>query len=276
MVVTQRNFSYIYETGKLACDLGVQEFCATKATKPSSCPDFSEFALTETQVNSMFSQLLRLKREFGVYVSSLEPYPACLFCNDEARANFGERKCSAGKTSCTVGADGEVRPCSHAPMSYGNITERNLMDIWHAMREWRDETLIPSVCKEICMEYPKSCGAGCRIEALNAGNGLGGSDPYCKTAKPKTQKATAKPGKLPCGLAIKLLPSVKFRREEFGYIAYRNSSSWQAIDTKLYAILVATLEGGRVTAKQIAQAYSTTEADAIETMSVLLAKHIVE
>ncbi|MFH1899418.1 MAG: radical SAM protein [Patescibacteria group bacterium] len=276
MVISQKNFHTIYETGKLAYELGAQAFCATKVSKPFNCKDFSGYSLLTQQIQQMFRELVRLKRDFGIQVASLEPYPACLFPDDETRAEFGDRHCSAARTSCTLGFDGAIRPCSHAPISYGNAIEIGLLGAWQNMGMWRDGSLIPAACAVECREYPKFCSAGCRIESLNAGTNLSGSDPYCLGSKPVAQRFVAKPELFPASAVIRLLSSVRFRKEDFGYIAYRSSANWQAIDSTLHAILKSTLNEKGVTAKQIAQAYNATESDALETMSILITRHIVE
>ncbi len=91
MVVMSQNFHTIYSTGELAYSLGASTFCATKVSKPSNCEDFSAYALSVPQVQSMFKTLIELKRTFGINVASLEHYPACIFPDAETRALFGTR-----------------------------------------------------------------------------------------------------------------------------------------------------------------------------------------
>jgi radical SAM protein with 4Fe4S-binding SPASM domain len=276
MVVSQKNFHTIYETGKLAYKLGAKAFCATKVSKPSNCPDFTGYLLTGFQLGQMLIELLRLKGDFGIQVDSLEPYPVCSFPNDEARKEFGSRRCSAARTSCTVGFDGQVRPCSHAPITYGNIASTELTGAWESMRAWRDDRLIPETCRSTCGEYPRYCNAGCRVEALNAGLQLSGQDPYCKGKPPITERILTKPLSLPSNASIRLLPTVRFRKEAFGYVAYRSSANWQAMDGTLHDILKKTLKGKGIAAHQLAKAYNANESDALETMSVLVSKYIAE
>ncbi|KKS31537.1 MAG: Radical SAM domain protein [candidate division WWE3 bacterium GW2011_GWF1_42_14] len=273
MVVSQKNFDTIYDTGKLAYSLGAKAFCATKVSKPSNCEDFTGFPLSREQLGSMFHELIRIRKAFGIEVASLEHYPACVFPNTETRTMFGNRNCSAAKTSCTIGFDGNIRPCSHAPMSYGNVAEQGLSVAWIGMDAWRDDSLVPSVCKLTCGEYPGKCGGGCRIESLNVHQGVGGSDPYSLEAAPAAKRAVAKLKLLDPAVIVQLQPKVRFRKENFGFIAYRSSTNWVAMDSTLYGIVVPSKP---VSVTDVATAYQSSEDDALETLSILSAKGIVQ
>ncbi|HOS88835.1 MAG TPA: radical SAM protein [bacterium] len=273
MVVSQKNFGTIYDTGKLAYLLGATVFCATKVSKPSNCDDFIGFPLNREQLRSMFHELIRIREDFGVEVASLEHYPACVFPNSETRTMFGNRNCSAAKTSCTIGFDGNIRPCSHAPMSYGNVAEDGLSTAWVEMDSWRDDSLVPAICKLSCGEYPDKCGGGCRIESLNAQKGVSGDDPYSIGAKPTTKRSVARVKLLDPTVAVQLQPKVRFRKEDFGFVAYRSSTNWVAMDTILYDILVPPKP---VSVIDVATIYQSSEDDALETLSILVAKGIVQ
>ncbi len=276
MVVSQKNFHTIYETGELACALGAKAFCATKASKPSNCPDFSEHLLPVPLLGQMFLELLRIKETLGIEVDSLEHYPACSFPDDKTRTAFGNRNCSAAKASCTIGFEGSVRPCSHAPIPYGNVVQVGLFKAWQSMDEWRTGELVPTLCKQCCGEFPARCGGGCRVESLNANGAINGVDPYSLSHKPNSKQVFPKVTALPPDTRVVLDPKVLFRPEEFGYIAYRSSSKWLAIDGVLYAILKESLKDGGVKAATIVEACQCTETDALKTFSMLRKKGIVK
>lgn len=277
MVVSQKNFHTIYETGKLAKELGARAFCATKASKPSNCEDFRAFSLSIQQLGQMFQELLRIKGDFGLEVASLEHYPACVFPDDDTRTAFGNRNCSAAKTSCSIGFDGGVRPCSHAPMSYGNVVSEGLNVSWGNMNKWRDGGLVPQICHQQCGEFPSRCGGGCRIESLNANMGLAGSDPYCLQTKPVAERKVGIAKLISPNSQVKLCAQVRFRPEVFGYIAYRSSTNWMAIDSTLYDLLVVpTSQGRTITVGGITRVYQSSSEDALKTLSILKSKGIVE
>lgn len=275
MVVTKINLHTIRDTGKLAKSLGAHTFSATKAATPFNCADFSEYELDNEDFSQMLMDLLWINDTLEMKVDTLEHYPSCSFPNDEVRNILGSRTCSAGKTGCTVGFDGQIRPCSHAHVTYGNIMD-GLKNAWDKMEQWRDGSLIPSICKDDCKAYPFKCGGGCRIEAFLKKGKLTESDPLCKHIKPLNSQNFKKKNKLPPDVLVTLANDVKFRSEDFGYIAYGNSHHWLPIDNNLYEILQSTILNGSIKAEDIACAYEIDKNDAIEIIQALVSKQIVK
>jgi len=273
MVVTQKNINTIYETGKLAHELGAETFSATKAAKPTNCPDFSEYSITVQQLQHMFLELIRVRDDFGIKVDSLEHYPACVFPNTETRTAFGGRNCSAAKTGCTIGFDGAIRPCSHCPISYGNVTTDGIKQSWVNMECWRDDSLVPLVCMTSCGEAPNNCGGGCRIEAMNANLNLNGVDPFCMQMKPVTERILDEVIVLPEDCVVRLNRDVRFREEAFGYIAYRGrNNKWVAMEPVLHDLLINSLNGGTIHVGDVAEIYQCPLDSALETLNIL--KHL--
>jgi len=158
-------------------------------------------------------------------------------------------------------------------MSHGNVAEDGLSASWIAMDNWRDDSLVPTVCRLSCGEYPGKCGGGCRIESLNAQQGVGGSDPYSLEAAPTAKRAVAKLKLLDPAVKVQLQSKVRIRKETFGFIAYRSSTNWIAMDSILYDILVPSKP---VSVTDVATAYQSSEDSALETLSILAAKGIVQ
>ena len=267
MTVTKKNIHMVWETGKLAKKLGAVSFCATKASAPANCSDFSEFALSIQELDFMFQELLRVRDELNIPVDSLEHYPACVFPDEDTMTTFGARNCSAGKTCCTIGFDGQIRPCSHAHLRYGTT----LNDAWKAMGQWRNGELIPVVCKETCGKHPKSCGGGCRIEAYNDTGNIAGSDPFCKRVKPEIEKRSKRQSDFPRDTLFRLRPGIRFRQEIFGYIVYLSGSRWAPIEEKLFKVL----QQDNFSAEQITAIYDVPEDKAHQTLQYLRAKQLI-
>ena len=275
MVVTKKNFHTIRETGILAKELGASMFCATKASAPENCPDFSEFSIDSAQLSEMFRVLLSINASLGIRTDSLEHYPACIFPDQKTRTHFGSRNCTAGKTSCTIGFDGGIRPCSHAPMSYGNIKTDGIRQSWLGMAGWREGKLIPSYCRDICSESPNHCGGGCRVESYRKNGKLDGDDPYCLHIKPVPKSKVHTRMNNVRG-RLKIANNVRFRAEDFGAIVFYNQRNWLAIDRKLYDLLIRCKESEReVDASIVADVYGKEEEEAIPTVSRLVAKKIL-
>jgi len=175
MVVSALNYADVYETGRFVADLTGRAFTATKAISPATGVEFP-YRLTRNQVRGTLQTLLRLQRETGMFVDALEHYAYCLIGDLAAFPRLTQRRCSAAITSCTIGADGTVRPCSHAPTTYGNVFEGGLLAAWDEMEPWRDGSIIPEKCKGC--KHLNQCSGGCRVEALVVNGSLDAMDPY--------------------------------------------------------------------------------------------------
>lgn len=175
MVVSTLNFEDVYATGKFVASLTGKAFTATKAICPATGVAFP-YRLTRKQVQETIKTLYRLRKETGLFVDALEHYAYCLIGDATLLPHLTQRRCSAAVTSCTVGADGTVRPCSHAPVSYGDVFETGLVAAWDSMGEWRDGSLIPTECRSC--KHLNACSGGCRVEALVVDGHLSGMDPY--------------------------------------------------------------------------------------------------
>ena len=176
MVVMRMNVDQIYETGKFVHSLGVTGFRATKVHPAQGSSCFEKIKLLPEQIAKIFNDLIRLREEFGLKVDSLTTYPICLLKDMSRYGQFlSKRNCSAGKTGCTIGADGQVRPCGHSDNTYGNAIEESMLQIWPRLNEWRDGSLLPQECKEC--KYVIQCSGGCRMDCKFYGK-INGMDPY--------------------------------------------------------------------------------------------------
>jgi len=233
MVVTKLNLSEVFLTAQYVAMMGVKNFSATKATVPGNCDDFSPYALNLQEFHFLMGELMRVKKELGLNVDSLEFYPTCSFENQETKEAFGlKRSCSAGKTNCTIGFDGQIRPCSHAFQTYGNIND-GLLKAWNSMDEWRQNNWIPEKCKDCRLK--ERCGGGCKIEAFKVNGTLNKPDPYCDFSKLPIPLAT--PKKIPDVSSIRFFKFnqiIKFREEKFGAILYVGPNNWIPVDNKLF------------------------------------------
>lgn len=274
MVISKPNLQYLDATAKLAKELGAVAFTATKASAPSNCPDFSAYQLDINELQQMFINLLEASKKYDIEVDSLEHYPSCLMPEDDTLTKFGVRKCSAGKTGCTIGFDGLIRPCSHASDTYGYIGD-GLATAWQNMGEWRDLSLIPSNC-QTCPAYSKICSAGCRVEAKSATGTLSGTDPYCQQQPPKAVRKEEHFQSHPLETSFIVSPRVRFRLEEFGGIAYFSSSRWFPVDHKLYQLLqTAHQDQTEISATTVADYLGVDKRLGAQTLRILNLKNIV-
>ncbi len=177
MVVSQRNLSVIKDTARLIVSLGVKNFNATKVGCPGNCSDFSGMSLTKKQFIQYMTELVAVSNETDLKCGHLEPYPLCTLASVDGASDLESRRCPAGVTTCTISSGGDVRPCSHLDIQYGNLLVEGIAEVWKRMDDWRRAAYVPqscSSCKLLTM-----CGGGCRMESKMHSNGdLSAADPY--------------------------------------------------------------------------------------------------
>ncbi len=166
MVLVRENLRTMEATARLAESLGVSAFCATKALPNAHAPD-GTYLLTPEEVHWSLVELMRVEKLLNIPVDILGCYPRCLFIDTPAYRRFSHRTCVAGYTTVTIGADGNVRPCSHMGTSYGNILREPLSNIWQKMEGWREAEFVPLQCRGC--PVVAACRGGCRVNTLSNG-----------------------------------------------------------------------------------------------------------
>lgn len=239
MVVTQQNQRQVYETGKFVKEIGGQGFSATKAAPCLSCGDFSPLEIDRESFKKMLEDLLLLERDLGLEVDSLTVYPLCAIGDGERLKKFTRRSCVGGITALTIGVNGNIRPCSHADITYGNIFRESLSEVWKSMKDWRDGSLLPKVCLEEC-EYFRLCEAGCRMEAKYRGD-IKGKDPLATGPLDVISLPSWKIIPVPPDFLEKRIfvnPDLKARKEEFGGIIASKDSLPLFFNEDAYTIIL--------------------------------------
>lgn len=254
MVVMRANMDQIYETGKFVHSLGVSSFRATKVHPAQGSSIFEDIKLPPERIVTIFDNLLRLESDFGMKVDSLTTYPICLLKDLERYGRFLlKRSCSAGKAGCTIGADGQVRPCGHSDDSYGNASEESILTIWPRLGCWRDDSMLPTECKEC--KYIRECSGGCRMECKHYGK-VDGMDPYATgnnftAILPKSVKIK----QLDFDVPLVVNPNLSFRTEKFGSALIVNRE-FKSIVTADSAKLLAGLLGTTFTLDFLLEQYT--------------------
>lgn len=222
MVLVPENLPTLRDAAFLAKEIGARSFCATKVLPNARTPDRA-FLLTVDEVHRSLAELMDIERSLNIPVDILGCFPKCLLAGTAAYRRFYHRICVAGCTTVTIGADGEVRPCSHMEQSYGNILVEPLASIWQKMRGWRSGEFIPERCRTCTLVAP--CRGGCRVNTLAAG--LGNLDRYAIPERldgiaPDELSTTLEGDDGPLPEYVVVDPGVKFRAEPFGAMLYRN------------------------------------------------------
>lgn len=238
MVVTRMNQNQVFETGAFVKKLGVKTFSATKATPCLGGTNFQEIGINREAFKQMLEDLLRLEKDEGIDVDVLMAYPLCALGDGNHFRKFAQRSCAAGVTTCTIGADGGIRPCSFADESYGNIFSEPFSQAWLGMGDWRDGSRLPEKCVSEC-KYFSLCGAGCRMEAKFAGDRKG-MDPLATDSLDVRCSPTTEFDHAPSDFWEKRLvvtPNLRLRRENFGGIIAPQGRQPVLIDSVAYEII---------------------------------------
>jgi radical SAM protein with 4Fe4S-binding SPASM domain len=223
MVVNKDNLNDVYTTGEFcARELHIHTFCATRVGPSSYNLDwFNTHKLNPDDILIMLNQMLRIEKELGIKVDTLEPLTYCSMADLENYHDFTKRRCSAGVTFCAIGADGGVRPCPHADVNYGYIQQEGFKTAWQGMQQWRDGSLIPEECWDC--KFLTRCKAGCRMMGKYAKGTEGNlDDPDLYTSNERSVIRDWVPSEeleLPEGfysLPLSLSSEVKLRLENFG------------------------------------------------------------
>lgn len=220
MVLMQGNLHALENTARLAKNLGVRAFCATKALPNVYAPN-GAFLLSAEEVRWSLTELMRLERLLDMPVDILGCYPRCLFVDTDAYQRFSHRTCVAGYTTVTIGADGNVRACSHMETSYGNILREPLTDIWQKISGWREGSFVPKECRDC--PVVSACRGGCRVSTLAPG--LQNMDIYADPQRLKDISLARLAPRLPekadeIPMRVMVHSQARFRSEAFGALIY--------------------------------------------------------
>jgi|TARA_Y100000034_G_scaffold52710_1_gene64694 radical SAM protein with 4Fe4S-binding SPASM domain len=174
MVFHKLNKEYIYETGKyLHENYGIKNFAATPLINPSKRE--VPYILSKEEMTKPLEDLIKLRDDFGIKISSLEVIPLCALPKHLREESILNKKCSAGSTSFTISPKGDVRACGHSPIKEGNLKSQSFKEIWKTLKPYRKNHYIPKECLENCVEV-EFCHGGCRFESYQEGENLNKKD----------------------------------------------------------------------------------------------------
>lgn len=142
----------------------ISTLALTRVVPPSSNPHDDNFKLNEKDIRKMVSFMNVAAKKFNIKTTSLCSLLFCLLSELQDSIHLST-KCAAGIIGCSInGVTGEVTPCAHNEMSYGNIYEQTLAEIWQKMGQWRTMDFVPAECKNCAMLF--HCGGDCRLNSF--------------------------------------------------------------------------------------------------------------
>lgn len=164
MVITKDNLNEIRSSAKAMKALGCRSFAATPMGLNMTYPRL-DLLLSVQEVQKVIDDLIWIEDNLDMHVDVMEALPKCVFPEKilSEKHAFLNRKCQAGRTVISVSCNGDVRPCAHNPVSYGNILKEDLTDIWAKMNDWRSSKFVPEDCK-LC-SWLNRCNGGCRTSS---------------------------------------------------------------------------------------------------------------
>lgn len=167
LTLTQANKEILFETIQALLDRGLRDFFfLASRLAPHGCDqaEWERRRLSFDDYIAVLQELGRIQQELGIVSSLGDPMPYCL---------VGERYhhllggCRSGTSFGYVTGEGEVRGCTVAGGSFGNLLETPLEEIWQgvAMVDYRSLEWLPMKCRR-CKSF---CGAGCSATRFGVG-----------------------------------------------------------------------------------------------------------
>jgi len=232
VVLTKVNLNQLFQTAEYLSKIGVKHLSATKV---SPClglhPQYystKNLFLNKKEILESLQVLIEIQDKLKMTVDILECYPLCLIKDGVKYKKFIRRNCGAGINTLTIGASGDVRPCSHSNLVYGNIFQESLEKIWGKMDDWRSGKYIPKICRTC--PFFKECTAGCRMDALFFGK-INEVDPYAEPLKINEISLPIRNHIPEQTDGEYFIPFYKFRKEIEGYFIFTGNSNFLVNET---------------------------------------------
>jgi GeoRSP system SPASM domain protein len=182
------------ETGKLfkfARETGYKKITFI-GLKP--CKDYKKYVLDRKGYEELFQAIIRYQKEYRMDVYVDEPFFKPFLKRHKIDYSADpENGIIVPETSrCIFGGymfietNGDVKPCTFAPVVMGNLAEKGLREIWGDMRnselikKIKDFSTREAPCREC--EYLYECG-GCRSRTYSLTGSWTAADPCCPLSK---------------------------------------------------------------------------------------------
>lgn len=253
MVVSRLNKHLVRQTAQRMAELGVKKFAATPTSVNALAPDFS-ILLSPDEVRQVIEDLIWAYEELDINVDIMESVPKCIMPQRafDLELPFVFRSCHAGKRNGTISTQGDIRPCSHNPIVFGNILIDNIGNVWEQMHDWRNTS--GNMHKD-CLgcDMFNHCGGGCRVDATVREQQFNAAHPYMTEVlvEPKVKPLTVN---LNADKIIRSAHLFQSRKEGDGWlVSPGNPRSIIHVNEQLYNFLVMTRKQTAITVGQMAK-----------------------
>nr|MBA4405246.1 hypothetical protein [Nanoarchaeum sp.] len=218
MVVSQRNKTHVYDTGRFVSSLGIDSFSTAQIIPSNSQKVLHlEQTLTQEDVLNYLEDLNKVRQETGLFVKLSNPLPYCLVWDEKPHLSYlvETSSCMAGRTVIQIAPNGDVKPCPMVNASYGNVLEEGLEQIWERLSEWDENRYIPEECKPC--EITNVCKGACRGEAQRTNGSLNSVSPYLVNPVKLGRKQI---NSLTKGTRLRAVRNIKARKENDLYVLF--------------------------------------------------------
>lgn len=187
VTIGKHNYEQLGQIFEFARKIGYEKLTFL-GIKP--CHDYKNYVLSGAQYESIFLSIVKYQEKYMMDVYFDEPFFKP-FLEKHHIDHFTEGENGIvvpNVPSCIFGdymfieTNGDVKPCTFAPVTMGNLNEKDLDEIWSYMqnsefiRGIRDFTGRSGKCRRC--EYLYSCG-GCRSRTFSLTGSWTASDPSC-------------------------------------------------------------------------------------------------
>jgi len=260
MVITKENLHEIRTTAEKMKKLGCKSFAATPMGLNMDYPRL-DLLLSIEEVQGVISDLLWVKENLDLRVDILEALPKCVFPEKilTEKHSFLNRKCQAGRTVIAISCNGDVRPCAHNPVSYGNVLETDLKEIWAKMNDWRSAQYVPDEC-QTCT-WLNRCNGGCRTSAKTFGEEWNSKEMWATKALTTQPPKNNKKIKLTPETKLQINSDYKYRQEdENAFVVYNVANDiYFMVNKTYYDFIIDFKEKDTFTFGYLQQKYNVTD-----------------
>jgi MoaA/NifB/PqqE/SkfB family radical SAM enzyme len=164
--LTQNNIKLIFDTCCWLKENGIEinEINVGRLTPYGRAKsDWEKVKLSLSDYLFVFTQLEKIRNELGILASLGDAFPLCMLSKKYHEYVIG---CWQGTGFGHIDSLGNVRSCSIAKGSYGNVLKTQLTEIWvERLSDFRSLKWLPIKCQE-CNIF---CGGGCSASCYEGG-----------------------------------------------------------------------------------------------------------
>lgn len=191
ITIGKHNYHQIGGLFQFAKDIGYKKIIFL-GLKP--CINYEKYILNEEEYQDFFFSVIRNQADYQIDVYVDEPFfkPFLKEHNIDYPPNPENGIIVPDVSRCIFGdymfieTNGDIKPCTFAHLTIGNVNERSLKEIWEDMQNsklikmTKDFSTREASCRKC--RYLYECG-GCRSRTFNLTGNWSGTDPSCPLRK---------------------------------------------------------------------------------------------